>query len=120
MNTILVGTVGILLAFGGGTFFGMGLGEDREYAKRAREADIVAKAVEGSEQAAAKAIAANKPIYKTIKQQATYEHTTERVYSECRMPSGGVQRINAAVNETLPIGPGSVIVPDTVEPARKP
>lgn len=120
MNTILIGVVGVLLAFASGTFIGMGIGEDREYSKRAREADIVAKAVEGSEQAAAKAIAANKPIYKTIKQQATHEHTTERVYSECRLPTGGVQRINAAVNETLPIGPGSVVVPDSGEPARKP
>lgn len=120
MNPILIGLLGCTLAFAGGTWYGTGLGEDREYAKRAREEAIVAKAVEGSEKAAAKAIAANKPIYTTIKQQATYEHTTERIYSDCKLPASGVQRINAAINETLPVGAGGVVVPEASGAAAKP
>ena len=82
---------------GFGVWYGMDLGQDKEYAKRAREDAIVQKVSDAAQIAAATAIAANKPINQTIVQRATREVQTNTVYRDCRNTVNGLRDINQAL-----------------------
>lgn len=97
MNPILIGLLGMALAFAGGTWYGMGLGEDKEFAKRAREDDIVQKVQTASTQSAADAIAKIKFRNTTIHQEVQREIQTDVRYFECRHAPGVLPKINEAI-----------------------
>lgn len=97
MNPILIGLLGMALAFAGGTWYGTGLGEDREYAKRTREDDIVQKVQTASTQSAADAIAKIKFRNTTIHQEVQREIQTDVRYFECRHAPGVLSKINEAI-----------------------
>ena len=82
---------------GFGIWYGMDLGQDKEYAKRAREDAIIQKVSDAAQTAAATAIAANKPINQTIVQKATREVQTNTVYSTCINTAGQLRNINQAL-----------------------
>lgn len=86
-----------LLAFGAGSWFGMGIGEDREFAKRAREDAIVEGVKAAAIQGAAEAIAKNKPRNVTIRQETEREIRTEIQYRDCRHSALSVRNINEAL-----------------------
>jgi len=93
--------VGALLVWassvGFGVWYGMDLGQDKEYAKRAREDEIVKKVSDAAQMAAATAIAANKPVNQTIVQRATREVQTNTVYRDCLNTSDQLRNINQAL-----------------------
>lgn len=97
MQAFLIGVVGVLLAFAGGTFYGMGLGEDREFAKRAREDAIVTQVREAAQSAAAQEIAKIKPRNVTIKQELQREVQNHHFYRDCRHSADGLRVINEAL-----------------------
>jgi hypothetical protein len=105
------GALASLLAFGGGTVLGMGLGQDREFAKRAREESIVAKVSEQAQQGAANAIAALKPVNKTIVQKTQREITENVVYRDCRVPADGMRLANEAITGQRPQPAGDKQLP---------
>jgi len=103
------GVAASLLAFGGGVSVGMGMGEDREFAKRAREDSIVDKTREAGQQAAAAVIAANRPRNVTIRQETEREIQTRTVYADCRHSPEQLQRINdALIGRPVGIGGGQL------------
>ena len=87
---------------GFGVWYGMDLGQDKEYAKRAREDAIIQKVSDAAQTAAAKAIAANKPINQTIVQKATREVQTNTVYRTCINTADQLRNINQALTGTAP------------------
>lgn len=91
------GVLATALAFGGGVAVGMGLGEDKEYAKRAREDSIVEKATVAFDKAAGEHIAKIKPRNVTIRQETEREIKTNTVYADCRVPPAGVRLANEAI-----------------------
>lgn len=98
MNPILIGLLGMTLAFAGGTWYGTGLGEDKEYAKRAREDVIVTKVQDTATQAAADAISKIRVRNTTIRQEVEREIQTDTRYiTDCRHPVGVYQRVNEAL-----------------------
>lgn len=97
LQAILSGVLAVLLAFGGGTWYGIGIGEDREFAKRAREEAIVEKVSQAAQASAAEAIAKIKPQNVTIKQEVEREIRTNTVYADCRNTPGGMRGINEAL-----------------------
>ena len=109
MQAILIGVVGVLLAFAGGTFYGMGLGEDREFAKRAREDAIVSQVREAAQSAAAQEIAKIKPRNVTIRQEMQREIETRTIYRDCRHSADGLRVINEALTgRSQPAGDGKL------------
>lgn len=97
LYSILAGLLGIVLAFGAGTWLGIGLGEDKEFAKRAREDAIVQGVKDAANLGAAEAIAKNKPRNVTIRQEVEREIRTNHHYSDCRHSPDSVRSINEAL-----------------------
>ena len=97
MNPILLGLLGAALSFAAGTWYGTGLGEDREYAKRAREDAIIKKVQDTATQSAADAIAKIKVRNTTIHQEVQREVQTDIRYLDCRHAPGMLPRINEAL-----------------------
>lgn len=109
MNPILLALLGMALAFAGGTWYGTGLGEDREFSKRAREEAIVAKAAEASQLAAAVEIAKIKPRNIIIRQELDREIQTRVEYRDCRHGPDGLRLINEALTgRAEPTGGGQL------------
>lgn len=109
MNPALMGLLGVALAFAAGTWYGTGLGEDREYAKRAREESIIQKAGEAAQSAAAGEIAKIKPRNVTIRQELEREIQTRVEYRDCRHGPDGVRLINEALTgRAEPAGGGKL------------
>lgn len=96
-RAILLALLGMALAFAAGTWYGTGIGEDREFAKRAREDQLLARAGEAAQQSAAQAIAAIKPRNVTIRQETEREIQTRTVYADCRHSPEQLQRLNEAL-----------------------
>lgn len=94
---MLYALLAIVLAFAGGTWYGTGLGEDREYAKRAREDAIVQGVKDAAAIGAAQAIAKNKPRNVTIRQEAEREIRTEIQYRDCVNTPDQLRNINEAL-----------------------
>ena len=97
MNPVLLALLGMTLSFAGGTWYGTGLGVDREFAKRAREDAIVSKAGEAAQLAAASEIAKIKPRNITIRQELDREIQTRVEYRDCRHGPDGLRLINEAL-----------------------
>lgn len=97
MNPVLLALLGMALSFAGGTWYGTGIGEDREYAKRSREDAIVAKAGEAAQLATAAEIAKIKPRNVTIRQELDREIQTRVEYRDCRHSPDGLRLINEAI-----------------------
>jgi hypothetical protein len=106
---------GCLLA---GTWYGTGLGEDKEYAKRAREDSLVQKVGEAAQNGAANAIAANRPRNITIKQETEREIQTNTVYADCRATPNGVRLVNEALTGVRPDAAGDSKLP-SADPAKR-
>ena len=97
MNPVLLGLLGMALSFAAGTWYGTGVGEDNEFAKRAREDSIVRDAREAGQQGAAAAIAAMKPRNVTIRQEVEREIETRTVYRDCVHPDRVFDNVNEAL-----------------------
>ncbi len=97
MNLHLIWALACAGCLIGGTWYGTGLGEDKEYAKRAREDRIVQQAGEAAQSAAASVIAANKPVNQTIVQKVQREIQTNTVYADCRHSPDGLRLVNQAI-----------------------
>lgn len=109
MNPALLALLGMALSFAGGTWYGTGLGEDREFAKRAREDAIVTKASEAAQLAAAGEIAKIKPRNITIRQELDREIQTRVEYRDCRHGPDGLRLINEALTGRVqPVGGGEL------------
>lgn len=103
MNPILLGLLGAALSFAAGTWYGTGLGEDREYAKRAREDAIIKKVQDTATQSAADAIAKIKVRNTTIHQEVQREVKTDVRYVECRHTPAVFEKINEALTGVVPV-----------------
>ena len=112
MNPILLGLLGAALSFAAGTWYGTGLGEDREYAKRAREDAIIKKVQDTATQSAADAIAKIKVRNTTIHQEVQREVKTDVRYVECRHIDGMLPRINEALTGQRETGPNDGKLPE--------
>ena len=99
MNLVLV--LGLIVAWGasvGGAFFyGESVGQDREIAGQTKLSKVIEDTRAAAQQGAADAIAANKPVNKTIVQKTQREVSTNTVYAECRLPASGVRLANEAI-----------------------
>lgn len=97
MNPVLIGLLGMAVSFAAGTWYGTGLGEDKEFAKRAREDDLVQKVQTASTQSAADAIAKIKFRNTTIHQEVQREIQTDVRYVDCRHAPGVLSKVNEAI-----------------------
>lgn len=97
MNPVLLALLGMSLSFAAGTWYGTGLGEDREFAKRAREDDIVTRIGDAAQLAAAGEIAKIKPRNVTIRQELQREIETRTEYRDCRHSPDGLRLVNEAL-----------------------
>jgi hypothetical protein len=86
-----------LLACIGSFFYGQHVGEQAAEAQTARDERIAATAMEAGQKGAAEAIAKLKPRNVTIRQELEREIQTNTVYSDCRVPAGGVRLANEAL-----------------------
>jgi hypothetical protein len=108
-SPVLAGLLGCALAFGAGVGYGTGVGEDREYAKRAREDRIVADTRAAAQQAAAEEIARIKQRNVTLRQETEREIQTRVEYRDCTHPDGVLRNINEALTGRRdPAGTGGV------------
>jgi len=117
LTAILIVVVAWGASLGGAFFYGENVGEDRKTAQNAREDDVRRQTKEDAMQGAAAAIAANKPINRTIVQRAEKEIYENVVYRDCRVPASGVQLANEAITGRKPEPAGSGKLPGT-EPAK--
>lgn len=97
MNPVLIGLLGMTLSFAAGAWYGTGIGEDKEYAKRAREDAIVEKVQEATNKSTAEAIAKIKVRNTTIRQEVEREIQTDVRYIECRHTPGVYDGLNEAL-----------------------
>lgn len=104
MNFIIASVAAALLAGAGGFFYGMDVGQDKEFAKREREDKIVADSRSAMATAAAEAIAKNRPINTTIKQEVARELKTDSRYVDCALTDGVFDNANAALTGRKPAG----------------
>lgn len=100
-----------------GTWYGTGIGQDKEYARRARDDAFVQKAFDAGQQGAAAAIAANRPRNITIKQETEREIQTNTVYNDCHATPNGVRLVNEALTgrRADPAGAGQLPGTDAVK-----
>jgi hypothetical protein len=116
MSPVLIGLLGTALAFGAGTWYGTGLGEDKEFAKRAREDSIVQKAGEAAQLAAAGEISKIKTRSTVIRQQTEREIRENTRYIDCRLTDGVFSHINEALTgRAQPAGAGGVPRASTID-----
>ena len=119
MNPYII--IALLVAWGGslaGTgWYCLDLGEDRAVARQARDEDVRKQTFDAAQKGAAAAIAANKPINRTIVQRAEKEIYENVVYRECRVPASGVQLANEAITGRKPEPAGGGKLPGA-EPAK--
>lgn len=117
MNPILIGLLGAALAFAAGTWYGTGLGEDKEFSKRAREDSLVQKVTDAGQKSAASEIAKIKPRNVTIRQETEREIRTNTVYADCKLTDGVYRNLNEALTgRPQPSSPGQLS--GTVAPLR--
>lgn len=117
MNLVLLALLGMTLAFAGGTWYGTGLGEDKEFAKRAREDALVRKVTEAGQKSAADAIAKIKPRNVTIRQELEREIHQNTVYVDCKLTDGVLGNINEALTGR-PQPAGGLKLPRALPPGR--
>lgn len=86
-----------LLSFGAGIVTGIGYGEDKEYAKRAREDEVAQKIADRVLLNVAQHIANIQVTNKTIVQEITNEVQTDIRYRDFELSDGMLQRINEAL-----------------------
>lgn len=119
MNPYVI--LALVIAWGGslaGTgWVAFGLGQDSEIAGQARDEAVRKQTFDAAQQGAAAAIAANKPINRTIVQRAEKEIYENTVYRDCRVPASGVQLANEAITGRKPEPAGGSKLPGA-EPAK--
>jgi hypothetical protein len=105
MNPLTVATGLAFIVISVSSFlYGASVGEDREYAKRAREDKIVADSRAVMSTVAAEAIAKNRPINTTIRQEVEREIKTDTRYVDCALTDGVFDNANAALTGRKPAG----------------
>jgi Tfp pilus assembly protein PilO len=97
MARILIAALGWLAGLIAAACWGLAAGQDRCEAAQAREDHLSAAAAQSATQAAAMAISQIKVQHATITQQLEREIRQVPVYSDCRVPAGGLQQLNAAL-----------------------
>jgi len=113
MNIIAIGLVGLLACIGS-FFYGQSVGADGEIAKQKKLEDIVREVTLAADIGAAKAIAANQPVNKTIVQKVQHEIQTNTVYAECKHTPLGLSGINEALTgRPQPVGDSKLPRVDT-------
>jgi len=110
--TLIVGALLVWVSsVGFSVWYGMDLGQDKEFAKRAREDEIVKKVSDAAQIAAATAIAANRPKNVTNVQEVRREIQEKVVYRECVNTPGVLLGINAALTGERPNAAGGLKLP---------
>lgn len=90
---------------GGAFLYGQHVGAEHELATQARIDKTIEATRDAAQKGAADAIAALKPVNKTIVQKTQHEITENVVYRDCRVPPGGVRLANEAITgRTEPVG----------------
>lgn len=103
---LIIAALLAVLAAGAG---GFKLGADHEIAAKAREDKHITEAIEAATASAAKAIAAQSPVFTTINQKVRHEVSTNTVFADCRLPDTSLQLVNQALNGgTAPSGSGKL------------
>lgn len=92
---LIIAALVAILAAGAG---GFKLGADHEIAAKAREDKHITEAIEAATITAAKAIAAQSPVFTTINQKVRHEVSTNTVFADCRLPDTSLQLVNQALN----------------------
>lgn len=105
------------VSVGGAFFYGQGVGKESEIAGQAQIKQAIADTREAGQQGAAAAIAANRPINRTIVQRAEKEIYENTVYRDCRVPASGVQLANEAITGRKSEPAGDRVLPGA-EPAK--
>lgn len=112
----------IVLAWGGSVagagYLGYGAGQDQVNAFNAKAADVVQATRESAQQAAAEAIAANRPKNTTIVNEVRREIQTNTVYAECKHSAAGLRGVNAALTGQRPEPAGGGQLPAADAAAR--
>ena len=94
---ILAVVVGWGASVGGAFFYGQGVGKDSEIAGQAEVKQAILDTRAAAQSGAADAIAALKPVNKTIVQKTQREITENVVYRDCKLPASGVRLANEAI-----------------------
>ena len=89
--------IAAMLACLGSFWYGQQVGGEAELARQKKTDDLVQQVATAAQSGAAKAIAAQQPINRTIVQKATREVETNTVYRECANTAGQLRNINAAL-----------------------
>ena len=82
---------------GGAFFYGQHVGAEHDLATQARFDQNTRDTRDAAQKGAADAIAALKPVNKTIVQKTQREITENVVYRDCRVPIDGVRLANEAI-----------------------
>jgi len=90
---------------GGAFLYGQHVGAEHAAASAARVDQAIRDTRDAAQKGAADAIAALKPVNKTIVQKTQREITENVVYRDCRVPPAGVRLANEAITgRTEPAG----------------
>ena len=99
MNPYLL--LGVVLAWGastGGAFlYGQNVGREHEQASQSKVIKAIEETRAAAQSGAADAIAALKPVNKTIVQKTQHEITESVVYRDCKLPPAGLRLANEAI-----------------------
>lgn len=82
---------------GGAFLYGQHVGAEHELATQARIDKTIEATRDAAQKGAADAIAALKPVNKTIVQKTQREITENVVYRDCRVPPAGMRLANEAI-----------------------
>ena len=116
MNPYALLAVGI--AWAASCWYCIGLGQDREIARQARDTTIADRATKAATDAAAKAIAKIKVEHTTIQNEVQREIRERTVYRDCMHSPEQLQRLNAAITGQRTEPAGSGVVPRADAAAR--
>ncbi|UST52972.1 hypothetical protein NF681_11515 [Comamonadaceae bacterium OTU4NAUVB1] len=94
---ILAAVLAWAASAGGAFLYGKHVGAEHEIATQARIDKSIETTRDAAQQGAANAIAALKPVNKTIVQKTQREITENVVYRDCRVPIDGVRLANEAI-----------------------
>lgn len=114
--TSLILTATVVAALGASHWWvyseGQSNGKEGLLATQAAEAKVARDTYDETSRAIVDVLSKQRPIYKTINNEAIEKHYENTIYRDCKLPSDGVQRINAAAGasrpEQGPAGPGEV------------
>ena len=109
----------VAVAWAASCWYCIGLGEDREIARQAREYSVEDRATRAANKAAAEAIAKIKVEHTTITNEVQREIREKPVYRDCLHSPEQLQRINDALTGKRPEPAGDRGVPGADAPSGR-